>query len=516
MRKLIEFPEVCKYWDYEKNIVSPTSITPQSNKCVYWKCEKNHSFKQRVKTYIKNRTCKCCSYHIACDDNNLTITHPEICDYWVDSLNPINYTFRSTQKIEWICQNGHKYTAKICKRVKKDCCPYCANKKVCKDNCLATTHPELCKEWGNNSFGPENYTYGSQKKVEWVCNHSHRWKASINSRVKGHGCPVCSGRVAGESNLSLFPNLCKEWNDKNNPSSFSIKSNYNALWKCKYGHEWRTKINVRTAGHGCPVCNGQRASKDNNIGLIPEFVKYWDYEKNVENIEDYLPNSNQKVWWKCENNHSFCLSIQCFNKRKFKCSKCHNQSISKTYNFAVCFPDLLEEWNDESDPYSYFPKSHKKVWWKCKNGHRWKASIKNRVFGAGCLKCSTNISNKCVEWLDSLNIEHREYKIGRYFVDGFKNNVIYEYFGNFWHGDPRHYNPKDGNRVSKKTYITLLYNTIKRLNKLSKNYTIIYRWEDEEVDKTYSYIHINKKELLKKAVEIYENKIDQDILEILC
>jgi len=46
-------------------------------------------------------------------------------------------------------------------------CPYCANKKVCKDNCLQTTNPELAKEWHptkNGKLTPSAVTAGSGKK----------------------------------------------------------------------------------------------------------------------------------------------------------------------------------------------------------------------------------------------------------------------------------------------------------------------------------------------------------------
>ena len=71
---------------------------------------------------------------------------------------------------------------------------------------------------------------------------------------------------------------------------------------------------------------------------------------------------------------------------------------------------------------------------------------------------SSKISN---EWLDyiskSKNIKlKREYKIKRtnYYVDGYdKNNkTIYEFHGDYWHGNPNIYNPDQiNNRTNKRT-----------------------------------------------------------------
>ena len=55
-------------------------------------------------------------------------------------------------------------------------------------------------------------------------------------------------------------------------------------------------------------------------------------------------------------------------------------------------------------------------------------------------------SNGSEACLDFLNVEndrhHREVKIGRYFVDGLKDNIAIEYFGDFFHANPKFYQPE--------------------------------------------------------------------------
>ena len=55
-------------------------------------------------------------------------------------------------------------------------------------------------------------------------------------------------------------------------------------------------------------------------------------------------------------------------------------------------PNLAVEWNYEKNgdllPSMVSIGSGKNVWWKCKNGHEWQASIANRVKGRGCPYCS--------------------------------------------------------------------------------------------------------------------------------
>ena len=55
-------------------------------------------------------------------------------------------------------------------------------------------------------------------------------------------------------------------------------------------------------------------------------------------------------------------------------------------------PALAAEWdaekNGELKPSDVLAGSNKYVWWKCKNGHSWRARILSRSRGAGCLVCT--------------------------------------------------------------------------------------------------------------------------------
>ena len=57
----------------------------------------------------------------------------------------------------------------------------------------------------------------------------------------------------------------------------------------------------------------------------------------------------------------------------------HNPSFAKEWNHAL---------NKNLTPREVTPNSHKKVWWVCKYGHEWYATIKDRNQGNGCPYCS--------------------------------------------------------------------------------------------------------------------------------
>ena len=126
---------------------------------------------------------------------------------------------------------------------------------------LATQVPELAKQWhfGKNApLTPQMFHAGSGKKVWWICDNGHEWKASILNRARGSGCPYCAGqRALPENNFAIkFPELAKEWHPSKNgdvsPDMLTPKSHQKIWWLCESGHEWQASVNGRARGSGCP------------------------------------------------------------------------------------------------------------------------------------------------------------------------------------------------------------------------------------------------------------------------
>ena len=87
-------------------------------------------------------------------------------------------------------------------------------------------------------------------------------------------------------------------------------------------------------------------------------------------------------------------------------------------------------------------------------------------------------------------------KIFAYFVDGFKDGVVYEFLGDFWHGNPNKYNSGDINPVCRDTFGNLYKNTFKRFDEILKHpdvKEIRYIWEsDFEKNNFLDFIKVYK------------------------
>jgi hypothetical protein len=110
--------------------------------------------------------------------------------------------------------------------------------------------------------------------------------------------------------------------------------------------------------------------------------------------------------------------------------------------------------------------------------------------GSGCPTCSSNSSKLEMQWLDSLGLPndniHRHCKIyihNSYIKpDGFdpKTNTIYEFYGDYFHGNPQKYNRNDINIKNNKTFGELYQKTLEREELIkSSGYNLISIWESE-------------------------------------
>ncbi len=168
--------------------------------------------------------------------------------------------------------------------------------------------------------------------------------------------------------------------------------------------------------------------------------------------------------------------------------------MSKKKYLSETHLHLLAEWdytkNGNLRPGHVTYGSGKKVWWKCRKcRYSWKVSVSNRSGekNTGCLECSRgNVSKISQKWLDSLGVpkKYREFIIKKLGirVDAYvpETNTVYEFLGDFWHGNPKIFPPEKLNRVNKKTFGELYEVTLKRLKLLKlKGYNVVYIWEND-------------------------------------
>ena len=346
------YPELIHQWFEKKNKLLLEDIPWDSTQPLWWVCDKGHSYQMSIADKSQGRQCYKCEKEEEKIENNILHTHPDIAKLWDYEKNypitPENVSSGSRKMVWWKCDLGHSWKKFIYNATKGQGCPYCSGRRVLSGfNDLKTTHPDVAKLWNyekNGELTPQDITYGSGKKVWWICDKGHEYQSTVlNKTRKGRGeCPYCIGRkvLTGYNDLAhLFPELLQQWDN------------------------------------------------DKNKGINPETLR---------------PGSNRKVWWVCDRGHSFKQDIVSRTTNKSGCPYCSGHKVLQGFNdLATTHPDLAQQWNCEKNgnltPYQVSCNSHRNIWWICDIGHTWVSNVYSRKIGNGCPECSKRCIVSSVE-----------------------------------------------------------------------------------------------------------------------
>ena len=310
-------------------------------------------------------------------------------------LDPKTLTLGINIKVWWKCEKGHEWQARISHRNKGVGCPICANKKVIQGyNDLATINPKLASEWNyekNGDLNPEDFTAGSNIKVWWKCEKGHEWQAIINNRNKGVGCPICNSerRTSFPEYAILF--YLKKYGEKATHSykelgyeldiyipSMKIAIEYDG----EFYHKNKTKKDL------------EKNSKCKNDGIVLYRIREGLSSLNDSSI-DYIVDKNQKNLGEViQKVLSKIIGINVDVNLQRDAIEIENlrEYSEKSNSLLYTNPELANEWNYEKNgnlkPEHISANSGKKVWWKCKRGHEWQATIDKRNKGTACPYCS--------------------------------------------------------------------------------------------------------------------------------
>ena len=322
---LSDVPELAKEWDFEKNKpdLTPDKVTVGSNRSVWWRCDKGHSWEDPVVKRVHGKPCPyCTNRRVLIGYNDLVTLYPQIADEWDYSGNigiDINAVVPGcTKKVLWKCSScGFVWRTSIQSRTRNGSgCPRCAKKKAAerRRNTMLEKNGhlqdvELLKSWDyekNGLLRPEDVTASSNMKVWWrcpICDYS--WQAKICNRTNGRGCPSCSNRilVKGVNDLeSCNPSLAAEWDYEKNspvtPSDVFAKSGKKVFWLCPKGHSYSATVLHRASGTNCPICNSGRQTSFAEQAvffyirkIFPDAIsRYQDIFDNGMELDIFIPS----------------------------------------------------------------------------------------------------------------------------------------------------------------------------------------------------------------------------------
>jgi len=385
------YPEVAQEadgWD-------PSTVAAFSVRKMPWTCKAGHKWVASVGNRTrKGHGCACCANkQVWHGFNDLLTLFPHIASE-ADGWDPSRVVATTHQKPSWKCGQGHKWRAAVRNRtVNRSGCPYCSNSMVLPGfNDLQTLFPDLAKE--AYGWDPSEVIPKTNRMLEWKCSFGHTWIASGNNRVcRKSGCPYCANHKVhpGFNDLkTLFPKIAKEV-DGWNPETVTAGTHSRRSWKCRLGHTWTASVVKRTSGDstGCPFCSNKAAWPGFNdlATLFPDIAaeaRGWDPSQVVAGSHEKLP-------WRCSLGHEWVAPPSRRTAGKeCGCPYCSNQRVWPGFNdLKTKYPDVAKE-ADGWDPSTIAWGSHKRLPWRCAEGHTWLAVVRKRTErGQSCPSCAT-------------------------------------------------------------------------------------------------------------------------------
>ncbi|MBR3288576.1 MAG: hypothetical protein IKI71_02260 [Lachnospiraceae bacterium] len=373
--------------------------------------------------------------------DDLETLYPELAKEWHPTLNgtllPSDVLPGSNRKVYWKCLKcNYVWKAEICNRAKlKRGCPCCANKVTVKGvNDLATTHPEIAKEWYqplNGDITPSDVTHGCGKKFGWICPRGHIYTATVLHRTNGAGtkCPICnSGRQTSFAEQALyyyikqiFPDAINSYKDIFENSMeldiyipcLKVGIEYDGV----YWHHKKEAIYEREKrkydvckNNGIKLIRVREKRKYENEKPAADLCFYLQNDKNDEKALNGIINIVFKnIFFIANENKENIIPNIDITRDKFEILSYLKGPVKNSLQEVA--PELVKEWDFEKNgnlkPDMIASGSSQSVYWVCQTcGYSWKATIYNRVkMHRGCPKCAGFVFEKCVNDLKTKNPE---------------------------------------------------------------------------------------------------------------
>ena len=406
---IIDNPTLMAEWDWEKNNdagFNPNELTCGSKYKAWWICRLGHSYQSEIHSRNSGRGCPVCHKEYKTSFPEQAVFYyvkkhfsDAINGYISDGFEIDIYIPSLSFGIEYDGMAYHTGEKSKSKESRKN--DYCKKNGITllrlkETRDLTAVHTESviwCYYKPNYSFLNEAITLLLYKYLSVNSTEVDVLRDSIDIQDQY----VFS--IKEKSIATIHPDLVAEWHPTKNgtlkPEYVRAASNKKYWWLCKNGHEYEMTALNRHYGIKCPYCSGRRilvGYNDLNT-LFPQIAAQWDYSKNGSvSPSDVTTGTNRKFWWKCEKGHSWETSIST-RVQGGNCPYCstNQAAVSDENCLATLNPVVAKEWdyekNGELTPKKVRANSEKQVWWRCKEGHSWRTSVKVRNNGNNCPYC---------------------------------------------------------------------------------------------------------------------------------
>ena len=332
---------------------------------------------------------------------------------------------------------------------------------------------------------------GIGNKIRIICPKHGEFLQVAGMHINGSICPKCMG-ISTEEFVSKAKQIHGNKYDYSEVDLDNKIDGKIAIICPEHNRSYQT-MQDHLHGTGCAACGHKKAGISNSKTL-QKFIE--DSNKIHGNRYNYLrtvyKNDRSNIIVTC-NRHGEFLITPNNHLQGQGCCKCGEEIARK--KITRTFEEFLHVATEvHGHKYNYskveYSAGYDKIIIICDKHGEFLQVANTHLYGCGCSKCSSSISKPEIKWLESLGIPDTKetcqvkIQIGEKYikVDGYipETNTIYEFYGDFWHGNPSIYNPENINVRNKKTFGEL-YEETQRKRKLiiDAGYNLAEIWENE-------------------------------------
>jgi hypothetical protein len=254
------------------------------------------------------------------------------------------------------------------------------------------------------------------------------------------------------------------------------------------------------SGKGCHSCAQLSRNKNKSHSTEDVILKFKEvhgdkYDYSMINYMGY----HSKITIICKKHGPFEKTPANHIGSSQGCSKCSREQLSNSFKIPIS--EWIKRFNEvhgKKYDYSLLDTKDKKIKIICPIHGIFFQAAKSHWRGHGCAKCSEkSVSKIGSSWLDSLNVPIREFKISterQFLVDGFnpETNTVYEFYGDYWHGNPLIYDPTEINKTKNMTFGDCYKHTLEREKFIiNLGYNLIVMWETDWLNHLSVRKHLN-------------------------
>lgn len=322
------------------------------------------------------------------------------------------------------------------------------------------------------------------------------------SHMKGHGCKKCASIRIGNAIRKPQEKFIEEAMQKHGTLYDYSKVVYVDSFTpvtiiCKIHNEFQQQP-VCHLNFGCRQCGNILSGKMKRL-TQEEYItrcttihngKY-DYSKCI-----YV-KSIERVTIICPEHGEFIQQAFC-HIQGYGCDQCGNQraaNLIRLTNYEFIDKARLIHGHKYTYDKVVYIRSIEKVIITCPVHGDFEQTPNSHLCGCGCYRCGrVNSSKVSLEWLRMIKCTHPnlisedhedgEYRIPftNYHADGYcpDTNTIYEFHGDYWHGNPSRYAPDVYNHVANRMMGELYQRTLqKKAACEALGYRYVEMWESE-------------------------------------